>query len=758
MFKLTLLDNLRIKGKLVTLFTAVVAGFLILGVTYWLGVQASRDAEDRSSTFIDYQALVNQAQASYLKLRKYETDFAVSISGSTGKTYNDAPLESHKEQIKKLEGIMQKLASIAPQVDANTQKITAGLEDADTEDYIQNLVNQASDVVNNYQESFGDIVKFQRIVGFTEGEGLRNQANGVAKQLEKSLVRINDSIMLGYLGSMRDKQNHIMQSIDLTQAHEELKVTANNFKQYLTRSNAKSDEKINLSAYIDRYVAGVNAIVSNKRRANEYTELYDFMLGPIFNEMTQSSQNRIEQNAVALELESSRLTTVFVSAIIFVGLLLSAILYMFGRSLVNPIESLQSTIHEVNQGRMDVRSLIRRDDELGELSTAFDTLLDEKVSQLSEAEKENDQLNESIVELLKSVAQLSKKDFTARVPVFEDVTGAVGDSLNLLAKETGDALSDVRTVSMKVAKVSTQVRDQANMVMKETRHERKQAENAMDEIRVAANAMQKISNDAQEANKQADNAFNNTQVALDTVNESVKGINSIRDTISETEKRIKRLGERSQEITGIVNLINGISERTHILALNASMHAASAGEAGRGFAVVADEVQRLAENAREATKEIATLVTNIQVETGDTVVAMNDVITQVANGTDLAAQAENAMLMTQASTKELVDAVELIANSSKSQAKASTGLIERSSEIVESTRQTDKHMKQQSVNTELLGRYSKNLVQTVSEFKLSLERDEKPVIQTTSVDELEKELGSDEVEQVLDVDLMVSNQ
>jgi len=749
MFKLTLLDNLEIKNKLVTLFSAVIIGFLVLGITYWLGVKASSDAEKRSSAFIEYQELVNQAQANYLKLRRYETDFTLSISGSTGRTYNDAPLESHKKHVKELEQVMQKLATVAPQVDGYTQTITANLEDADTKDYIQNLVEQSSDVVNNYSLSFGDIVKFQRIVGFTENDGLRNQVNGIATQLEKSLVRIGDSTMLGYLGLMRDNQNHIMQSIDLTQAYEDLKTTANNdFKQYLTKSNASGEEKINLSAYIDQYVAGISAIVANKRRANEYTELYDFMLGPIFNEMTQSSQNRIQQNKVALAVESNRLTTVFVASIVFVGALLSAILFVFGRSLVNPIQSLQSTIHEVNQGRLDVRSNIHRDDELGQLSTAFDTLLDEKVSQLSEAEKENDQLNESIVELLKSVAQLSKKDFTTRVPVFEDVTGAVGDSLNLLAKETGGAMSEVRSISMKVAKVSAQVRDQANMVMGETRKERKQAENAMNEIQVASSAMQKISNDAQEANKQADSAFNNTQVALDTVNESVQGINSIRDTISETEKRIKRLGERSQEITGIVNLINGISERTHILALNASMHAASAGEAGRGFAVVADEVQRLAENAREATKEIATLVTNIQVETGDTVVAMNDVITQVANGTELASKAENAMLMTQASTKELVDSVELIAHSSKSQAKASSGLLERANEIVESTRQTDKHMKQQSVNTELLGRYSKNLVHTVSEFKLSLGKQQQPV-ETTPVDELEKEL---------DIDLLASNQ
>lgn len=739
-----LLDNLKIKNKLMALFSAVLVGFLVLGVTYWLEVKANTTAGSRSNAFIEYESLSNQAQKNYLKMRKYETDFALNISGDTGQTYNDAPIENHKSHAQELERIMTKLSLSAEQVDIFSQDVVANADDADTEDYVRNLVSQAKDVTVNYKNSFADIVKFQKLVGFTENDGLRNIANKKFNQLDKSVIRTADATMAGYMQLMRESQGRIIRSTDLTAAHEELKTASNNFKNYLRVSDTTADERINMSTYVDDYVSSVNSIVSNKRRANEYTELYDFMLGPIFDEMGQSAQNRIEQNAVALAKQTDKLKTVFVSTIVLVAALLSAILFLFGRSIARPIESLQSTIHQVNQGRLDARSNMTREDELGELSDAFDTLLDEKVAQLSGAEQENDQLNESIVELLKSVAQLSRKDFTVRVPVAEDVTGAVGDSLNLLAKETGDALNEVRTISMKVAKVSMQVKDQTKMVMGETRKERKQAESAMDEIRIASSAMQKISSDAQQANQQADAAFGNTQVALDTVNESVQGINSIRETISETEKRIKRLGERSQEISGIVNLINSISERTHILALNASMHAASAGEAGRGFAVVADEVQRLAENAREATKEIGTLVNNIQVETGDTVVAMNDVITQVAKGTELASKAENAMLMTQSSTKELVDAVDMIAHSSKAQAKSTNGLLDQANEIVESTRQTDKHMKQQSVNTELLGRYSKALVETVSEFKLVTEQ-QAPAIETTPVDEL-------------DIDLMVSNQ
>ncbi len=740
MFNLKFLDNLKITSKLLALFSAVLVGFVVLGITYWLENKVTSDAADRSSAFIQYQGLVNKAQTNYLKVRRYETDFSLSISGSTGQTYNDAPLENHQKHMGALESAMSELVNSSAQIDEYTQKIVTDSENSDTEDYVRTLVSQAAGVASNYKNSFADIVKFQRVVGFTENDGLRSQVNRKSAQLEKNIVRLKDSSLFRHLQTMREKQKHIMQSIDLTAAYEDLKQSRNKFKSYLNNSNIAVDEKITLSTYVDEYVEGITSIVANKRRANEYTELYDFMLGPVFDEMGQSAQKRIEENKIVLANESRRLTTVFVGAIVVVAALLSVILFMFGRSLVKPIQSLQSTIHEVNEGRLDARSQMRREDELGELSNAFDKLLDERVAQLSDTERENDQLNESIVELLKSVAQLSKKDFTTRVPVFEDVTGAVGDSLNLLAKETGDALTDVRTVSMKVAKVSSQVKDQTNTVMGETHRERKLAENAMNELRVASSAMQKISNDAQQANDQADSAFKNTQVALDTVNESVNGINSIRDTISETEKRIKRLGERSQEITGIVNLINNISERTHILALNASMHAASAGEAGRGFAVVADEVQRLAENAREATKEIGTLVNNIQVETGDTVIAMNDVITQVASGTELADKAENAMLMTQASTKELVDAVELIAHSSKSQAKASGELLDRANEIVESTRQTDKHMKQQSVNTELLGRYSKNLVETVSAFKLAKDQ-QGPAVKTTPVEELEKELN-----------------
>ncbi|MGZ5056026.1 MAG: methyl-accepting chemotaxis protein, partial [Methylobacter sp.] len=164
--------------------------------------------------------------------------------------------------------------------------------------------------------------------------------------------------------------------------------------------------------------------------------------------------------------------------------------------------------------------------------------------------------------------------------------------------------------------------------------------------------------------------------------------------------------------------VNGISERTHILALNASMHAASAGEAGKGFAVVANEVQKLAENARDATSQISSLVNNIQVETADTVTTMNDAISQVVHGTALAQQAGNEMRETRDATANLVQLVRRIAESSKIQAKTSQRLQERAVQIQKSTDQTYDQLQAQAVRTEKLENLSSGLVESVGVFTL----------------------------------------
>lgn len=392
-------------------------------------------------------------------------------------------------------------------------------------------------------------------------------------------------------------------------------------------------------------------------------------------------------------------------------------LFFFGR-IAKPISELEKIVTRVAEGDFTARAEIQTGDELETLSNAFNGLLDDRLSALAKAEKENEMLNNSIIELLKASFQLSQRDLTVQVPVTEDVTGPLADAINQMATETSKVLLNVRRITDDVESASQQVKIQADNVSKVAEAERAVVDATMAELSAAAEAMNKIAEVAQSCNEIATQATRSTQTALATVTSTVDGMGEIRETIHETEKRIKRLGERSQEISSIVDIINNIAERTHVLALNASMQAAAAGEAGRGFSVVADEVQRLAESSRNATSQISALVKNIQLETNDTIATMDRTIQQVIEGSRLAERAGEQMKETQNTTANLVQVVEQIAMASRQQAQISNELRERAQTIQMSTQETGKQLEEQAVQTDRLVDYSKQLIDSIRVFKL----------------------------------------
>jgi methyl-accepting chemotaxis protein len=416
-----------------------------------------------------------------------------------------------------------------------------------------------------------------------------------------------------------------------------------------------------------------------------------------------------------------RLETRQLEVLIAIGLLilLGAVTgLLIVRSVTMPMSHLVRVMQRVRSGEAAARAQIDTSDEVGTLAKEFDQMMDDREAVNTGIREENERINNSVLELLQTVAKLAGKDLTAKAPVAEDVTGAVADALNMLTRETAGVLLRVTDVAAEVAKVSEQVKEQSDSVMATARSERNEVQVAARELTDASQNMQSIAQLAQDCNDAAQRAITTTRTALESVGATVDSIGTIRDTVRETEKRIKRLGERSQEISSVVNLINTISERTHILALNAAMHAASAGEAGRGFAVVAGEVQRLAENAREATSQIATLVQNIQVETSDTVSKMNEVITQVVGGSQLAEQAGQQMRDTEASTTNLVRMVEDITSGSKAQAATSAALKDRAARIEKSTEITGSELQEQTVHTTRLVEFAGKLMEAVTVFKL----------------------------------------
>ncbi len=426
-----------------------------------------------------------------------------------------------------------------------------------------------------------------------------------------------------------------------------------------------------------------------------------------------SIKNIDQSVAVAQILHNGLIGLFVVMVIVMAGMM------RFINKLYKPIARLKNIMKKIAQGDFDARVDVKSGDEFEEISFSIDTMLNERVSVLTNIENENEQLNDSIVTLLETVSQLAQKNLTIKAKVNEDITGPLADALNLMAAETTSVLNEVTRISSDVAETSNLVKSQSDNVLLLAQKERSEVEQATIELKSAADTMNKIAQLAEQSNNAAETALTTTLTAMDTVSNTVESINNIRTTIHETEKRIKRLGERSQEISTAVNLINNISERTHILALNASMHAASAGEAGRGFAIVADEVQRLSENAREATSQIGTLVNNIQIETTNTVNTMNELITQVVSGSKLAEMAGSQMQETQTTTTELVNMVQKIAENAIKQAGTSNQLRERTDIIRDSVRKTGSHLQDQTKYTDELVEQAMQLVASVGVFQLT---------------------------------------
>lgn len=418
----------------------------------------------------------------------------------------------------------------------------------------------------------------------------------------------------------------------------------------------------------------------------------------------------------ATEASSRAILVISITAALALIALLFAIAVVW--AILANIRSLSDVVRRLSAGDFEARTALKTGDELGQLGGQLNKLLDDRLAVLVAAERENDKLNNSVVSIMTSVAQLAKRDLSVRVPVSDDVTGAVSDAINMMTSSTAKALTDVNGISRQVSSSSIRVKQRGDVVHTLANEASDQASAASKELTTTANALREMGEQAQSAGRDAERALTTTGDALKIVSQTVEGIASSRDQIRETEKRVKRLAERSQEISATVAIIGQIAERTSVLALNASMQAVAAGDAGRGFAVVADEVKRLAENAREATQQIAGLVNAVQSDTSETLQAMNNTITKVVEITHMADRAGAQMNDTRAATEALVNSVRSILQTTQAQGTASQRLLERARELIAASKRTVEEIVQQRSDTESLSVSAAALVTTVSAFHL----------------------------------------
>jgi twitching motility protein PilJ len=332
--------------------------------------------------------------------------------------------------------------------------------------------------------------------------------------------------------------------------------------------------------------------------------------------------------------------------------------------------------------------------------------------------QQNEQNQQAILRLLDELSSLADGDLTVRATVTEDITGAIADSINYAIEALRDLVTTVNDSSIMVDAAAKQTETASQHLVRASETQAKQAAAASESTAQVVAAIEEVSGNAERCSDVARHSVDVAHKGGDAVRRTIEGMNTIRETIQDTSKRIKRLGESTQEIGNIVALIEEIAEQTNILALNASIEASRAGEAGRGFAVVADEVQKLAERSGNATKQIEVLVSTIQSDTNEAVVAMERSTTDVVGGSLLAENAGAALVEIEQVSHQIATLVQNISSSSRSQTDAASKITsnmhvlrEISSKATESTTSTSSAIRK-------LSQLASQLRQTVSGFVL----------------------------------------
>ena len=478
-----------------------------------------------------------------------------------------------------------------------------------------------------------------------------------------------------------------------------------------------------MEALLKNMDKGVQLLQSEDRNKLELYLLNDLDSDtkPARDALHKQVQDDLKQTYNAFDSASNDAKNFLIASAITIvaGMLLGSLLGFFiYRSISSQVNRLTGTIRDIAAGDLNARVNLQGNNELVELGEAFDGMVEERIATQRKINEDHHQLNESVFSLLEAVAELSERNLTVRAKVTEDATGPLADAINQLAEDTGDVLKQVRQVAESVEKTSSDVNQHALSVNELARLEQTEAEESTQLLGDIVRRLDSIAQAALQANSIAGVTTDTTRSAQESVSKTLGSISGIRDTVQETGKRLKRLGERSQEISRIVEIINTISERTTVLALNANMQATAAGEAGRGFSVIAEEIQHLAESSRESTEQIGVLVRNIQQEANTTIANMDTTIAEVVDGSMLAEQAAKQMDATLVSTNKLVESVERIAADSAGQVKISQELQNRAEKILEATQTTGKELLSLTKLTRDMAEYGEKLAASVRVFKL----------------------------------------
>lgn len=401
-------------------------------------------------------------------------------------------------------------------------------------------------------------------------------------------------------------------------------------------------------------------------------------------------------------------------AAVLLGLLIA---FGLAKGLTRQINYIMDLLSEMGMGNFSARTEVVSSDELGQMATALNGMLD-NITLLIQSQEERDAIQESIMKLMVEISDLTQGDLTARAEVTEDMTGAIADSFNTMAEQFGDIVRQVKTATLSVDETASDVSKLTVDLATKSIDQTKQVNFAIQAINDMAESIRQVSQNAAKSAEVSTASRANARAGAEAVEKTNLAMDEIREQINETARSIKRLGESSMEIGNVVEIINNIADRTSILALNASIQAAMAGDAGHGFAVVAEEVQRLAESSSNSTKQIDLLVKSIQSEIKDVSNRMDESISKVVQGSQLADGAYGKLQEIESVSNSLADLIESITQASAKQVQMSEGVVENMVAVGGVSDETSRASQETAILMDLLNKTARGLRESVEVFKV----------------------------------------
>jgi twitching motility protein PilJ len=346
----------------------------------------------------------------------------------------------------------------------------------------------------------------------------------------------------------------------------------------------------------------------------------------------------------------------------------------------------------------------------------------EQLRTLVQTNEERDVLQQSIMKLLEEVSGVAEGDLTVQAEVTPEMTGAIADAFNYMTGELRSLIRQVKEVTFQVSSSAKAISETTKQVAEGSETQALQIQKTSTAIENMTLQIHEVSSNAVSSARVAGESLNTARLGSQAVQDNIVAMNRIRNQVQETAKRIKKLGERSQEISQIVQLIDDLSERTSLLALNASLQAAAAGEAGRGFVIVAEEVERLAERSNRATQQIGGLTQAIQLETKEVVASMEETIHEVVVGSALADKAGQSLIEIEQVSQRLESLIQSISELAKKQAASSEDISKVMTDISQVTDLVNSSSKKAADSMRMLVMLADELRRSVSPFKLPEEK------------------------------------